>query len=254
MSLPLMKRMKRWRNRLNCDYKADGVGVRNKNTAFLDEARFAAAWRSMLQGDHGPFRKAKWFNGIVPDIRWRAHLNCWAAESALSVDGDFVECGTATGYMAGTICAYLDFARVTKRFYLFDTYTGIPLTEGMTEGEKAYATAKNTTQYFDCFEACGSNFSRYPNVQLVKGLLPASIQTVDIAKIAYLHIDLNNATPEIASAEVLFPKVSAGGMIVLDDYAATGHEHQYTEWNRYARSVGHSILTLPTGQGLIVKR
>lgn len=250
----LRRRLTRWRNRLNCDYKADGFGVRNKNISFLDEPGFARAWQIMLAGEHGPFRKAKWFNGRVPDIRWRAHVNCWAARSALSLNGDFVECGTATGVQAGTICAYLGFETVPKRFYLFDTFGGIPVVEGMTKGEKAYAAEMNASAYFDCYQATSANFARYPNVTLVRGVLPGSIDQVALDAISYLHIDLNNAAAEIATARLLFPRVTPGGWIVLDDYAFSGHEQQYAEWNRFAASVAHPILTLPTGQGLIVKR
>jgi hypothetical protein len=250
----LQRRLTRWHNRLNCDYKADGFGVRNKNISFLDEPRFAEAWKRMLAGDHGPVRKAKWFNGRVPDIRWRAHVNCWAANSVLNLPGDFVECGTATGIQAGTICAYLEFETIAKKFYLFDTFAGIPITPGMSDGEKAYAAEMNSSTYFDCYQATSANFAGYPNVKLVRGMLPGSLAEVTIEQISYLHVDLNNAAAEIGVARQLFPRVTPGGFIVLDDYAFSGHEQQHNEWNRFAASVGHPILTLPTGQGLLVKR
>ena len=40
--------------------------------------------------------------------------------------GDFVECGTNTGIMSLAICKYIDFNNTGKRFFLFDTYCGIP--------------------------------------------------------------------------------------------------------------------------------
>ena len=57
------------RSSLRCDYIADGLGVRNKNVSFLSDERFQQAWNEMLKGEHGRYRKAKWFNGRVPDIR-----------------------------------------------------------------------------------------------------------------------------------------------------------------------------------------
>ena len=75
---------------LQTHYKGDGVGVRGKNLGFMDDEKFASAWDKMVQGDHGDHRSNKWFNGRVPDIRWRAHLNCWAAQTALELEGDFV--------------------------------------------------------------------------------------------------------------------------------------------------------------------
>ncbi len=43
-----------------------------------------------------------------------------------------------------------------------------------------------------------------------------------------------------------------GATIVLDDYAFRGSEEQNAMWNDFARKNGQAILTLPTGQGVIV--
>jgi hypothetical protein len=43
-----------------------------------------------------------------------------------------------------------------------------------------------------------------------------------------------------------------GATIVLDDYAFFGSEDQNAMWDEFARKNGQSILTLPTGQGVIV--
>jgi hypothetical protein len=41
--------------------------------------------------------------------------------------------------------------------------------------------------------------------------------------------------------------------VVLDDYAFRGYERQKAAMDEFARQVGIEILTLPTGQGLIIK-
>ena len=53
--------------------------------------------------------------------------------------------------------------------------------------------------------------------------------------------------------EHFWPKLSTGAMVVLDDYGWTRYEAQKETIDEFARSVGVEALTLPTGQGLLVK-
>jgi hypothetical protein len=64
---------------------------------------------------------------------------------------------------------------------------------------------------------------------------------------------MNIAYPERKAIEHFWPKLSTGALVVLDDYAWRGYEEQMQSMDEFARSVGVQILTLPTGQGLIVK-
>jgi hypothetical protein len=46
----------------------------------------------------------------------------------------------------------------------------------------------------------------------------------------------------------------SGGLILLDDYAYSGFHHQKSAMDLFAKKNGISICSLPTGQGLILKR
>jgi O-methyltransferase len=89
------------------------------------------------------------------------------------------------------------------------------------------------------------------------GLFEASFQTVSprlkIDQIAYISIDLNNAVAEMATIELLWSKMSPGAIVILDDYAFTGYESQYRAWNNFAKSHNLMLLTVPTGQGILIK-
>jgi hypothetical protein len=41
--------------------------------------------------------------------------------------------------------------------------------------------------------------------------------------------------------------------VLLDDYAYVGSEDQYAAMNEFAHSHGVMILTMPSGQGLLIK-
>ena len=230
-------------------YAADGFRTLNKNTDFKDEPRFAAAWTFAEQGNREAWAK----RGRVPDVRWRAHTCCWAASRALKLEGDFVEFGVNAGLLSMTVCRYLDFATVDRTFWLFDTFGGIPEGE-MTSKEERLRKERNSGIYSDVFEIAKRNFAPFPNAVLVRGALPGTLDEVSINRIAYLSVDLNAASFEKASIERVWDRISVGAAIVLDDYAFEGHEEQNKMWDAFAAEHGQVVLTLPTGQGLIVKQ
>ncbi len=55
---------------------------------------------------------------------WRCYVACWAAMHALSLEGDYVECGVNRGGMPRAIMHYIDFNALGKTFWLLDTYCG----------------------------------------------------------------------------------------------------------------------------------
>src|SRR5476649_1558769 len=110
-------KVKKSAKKMCCDYMADYLGTRHKSLKFLESPPFKNAWGIASQiGEIG------WKEG-VPDIRWRTHIAIWAAQNALRIEGDFVECGVHTGLLSLSICEYLKFGSLTDRkFWLFDTW------------------------------------------------------------------------------------------------------------------------------------
>ena len=76
------------------------------------------------------------------DIHWRVYVACWAANWAKSLEGDFVECGVSLGLISRAVVDYVHFNTLQKKFYLFDTYAGIP--DGvLNDKEKALGAGIN---------------------------------------------------------------------------------------------------------------
>jgi len=186
-------------------------------------------------------------------IEWRVHVGCWAASLARHIPGDFVECGVNTGILARAIIHYIDFDKMTdRRFHLVDTFEGPPPGQySKTELERGFE--KHGAFYTDVFETVRKTFAPFPNVVLVRGPVPQVLPQIAADKIAYLSIDMNAAAPEIAAARHLWDRLSPGGVILLDDYAYAMHGVQLLAFNQFAEERGIKILSLPTGQGLIIK-
>jgi O-methyltransferase len=224
----------------------DGITVIGRNRAFLEEPAFAAAWEEVAKlGIEG------WPQG-TPDIRWRAHVAVWCARQALMQPGAFVECGVHVGLLSMMICRMLDFAQLDRRFYLFDTFRGIPI-DGVMAEERERISSANTHYYKDMLAVASRNFAAYPNVELMPGILPASLEALPDGRIAYLSVDLNNVQAERGVIEALWDRIVPGGVILIDDYDWSGCEAQRDMWDVFMSSRGHAILCLPTGQGVVLR-
>jgi O-methyltransferase len=226
-------------------YSGDGLSVEGRILDALHSERFDAAYTAGMQTPHN-------IGGGNLRLHWRVYTCLWAAEQARTLEGDFVECGVNSGIMSRAICEYLDFARLPKRFFLFDTFQGIPEEQASPE-EREHARSKNARIYRECYAETKQTFSAFPNVILVRGKVPETLTSVAIDKVAYLSIDMNLVLPEIAALEFFWDRLVPGGIVVLDDYAFEGHRQQHDAINAFAARRGVPVYTSPTGQGLIVR-
>jgi len=188
------------------------------------------------------------FTAQEKSLELRLNILTWAAEHALHVEGDFVECGVWKGFCSAVITDYLDFKQITKTYYLYDTFEGIP---------EEYDTEKHNSPLLSepgLYENVIERFRKHPNVRVIKGIVPQSFEQAVPEKVAFLHLDMNSSKSEIEALEGLFEKVSSGGIVVFDDYGWTGYSAQQLAEDEFMRKRGHRILELPTGQGLLIKR
>mgnify|MGYP001163383609 CR=1 FL=1 len=184
-------------------------------------------------------------------VHWRVHVACWLAERASHLEGDLIECGVNRGGTARAIVAYLGDRLKEKQFYLLDTYEGIP--ESILSKQESRHQAVFKKVYTECLREVMNTFSPFPEVVIVKGLVPNTFGMVNSNKFCFVHIDMNNAQSEIAAAEYLWPRLVTGGFMLLDDYGWQINIDQRTAFNQFAQERGLTVLALPTGQGLLMK-
>lgn len=96
-------------------------------------------------------------------------------------------------------------------------------------------------------------FSEFPNVTVTQGRVPDILADVAPQKIAFMHLDLNNAGAEIGALEVLFDRMVPGAVMVLDDYGWQAYRAQKLAEAPWLEKRGYRVLELPTGQGLVIK-
>ncbi len=188
--------------------------------------------------------------GNVSHLMWRLHTACWAAHSCLELEGAFVECGVQDGTFSTMIIEYLSL-KGGKDFFLFDSFAGIP-ERYLDQGNNKDI---NHNEYMDHgqYEKLSDRFSSYENVHLVRGNLPEVLSGQCPEKISFLHMDLSNYESERDVLEILIDKIVPGGIVLFQGYEFIG----YRIWNiandDFIKNNNIKILSLPTGQGLIVK-
>jgi O-methyltransferase len=219
-------------------YNQDGLATIH-NCDFIHDARFAKAYaKGKSTGSWGPV-----------DLQWRAFVACWAADKARHLEGDFVECGVNRGGLARTVIEYVDFPTLDKKFYLLDTFCGL-VERYVSEAEKERGITPGG--YEECYDAVKETFAGF-NVELIRGTVPDTLPQVTTEKVCYLSIDMNCALPELAAAEFFWDKLVSGAVMLLDDYGWDLHTEQHEVFDQFAARKDVLVLSLPTGQGLIVK-
>jgi SAM-dependent methyltransferase len=145
-----------------------------------------------------------------------------------------------------------------RRFYLIDTFSGPVLGQYSPEEtqKQRLALAQRALEsgaYVTDLDRIRANFAEWPNAIVVPGTVPEILEHVDFRAVAFLHIDMNCALPEQRALEFFWDRLSPGGVILFDDYMYYGHNCQREALDATARTRGAEVLSLPTGQGLIIR-
>jgi hypothetical protein len=229
-------------------YSQDGVFTIH-NDHFRREPEFRRAYA----------RGVKASAGFDPQFEWRVHTALWAGRAALGAEGDFVECGVNAGFMSSAIMESLDWNSVGRKFFLIDTFVG-PVLSQYSQEEVATdrrGIAERTIAeggYVTDLDRIRANFAEWPSAIVTPGAVPEILQKTSFDKVAFLHIDMNCARPEQAALEFFWDKLSPGAIVLFDDFAYTGYEEQQKTLAAVAAARGHVILSVPTGQGILIKK
>ncbi len=219
-------------------FVSEGLATWNKILPFFHDPRF-----STLVTRHAHLLP-------IPNWHWNLQTIAWAARQAGHVPGDFMELGVFRGHTTLFAADYLGFADWPKTWWLYDTFEGIP-EDQLDKGWEGPNKVTYGGTY--SFEEVRDRFEPFPNIRVVQGRVPEILTEQAPEQIAFLHMDLNNATAEIAALDALFDRISPGGVIVFDDYCWQASRIQHEAEKAWFAARGLQILPLPTGQGVFVK-
>ena len=137
--------------------------------------------------------------------------------------GDFIETGVWRGGSCIFMSAILRAYGITDRsVYVCDSFEGLPPPK-----EHEYPADRGDTHHTAPFLAVGleqvqTNFEGYDlltdQVKFVKGWFSDTLPTLEVEKLALLRLDGDMYESTIVALENLYPKLSVGGYVIVDDY------------------------------------
>jgi hypothetical protein len=213
-------------------YTGDQLVTYHRNLSFLEDEPFMASFNKHATTD------------IEQAILWRMSIVLWGARNGLKLEGDFVECACYKGTTVRILCDVLGFAGLDKRYYLYDLFDHDPAMSHHSMPEHSQ----------QLFQSVKDRFTDAPNVIVTQGRVPHVLSEVAPEKIAFMHLDLNNAEAEVGALDVLFERMVPGAVLVLDDYGWLGYRAQKLAEDPWFAARGYFVVELPTGQGMVIKQ
>lgn len=207
---------------------SDALIVWHRNLGFLDDRAFLEAWNKHATAQHE--------RGII----WRTAVLVWAARQARRREGGFVECGCYAGTSMRIVMDVVDLS--DREVFLYDLF----------EHDPSMAHHAMPEHGPDLFGRVTARFAAEPNVSVIRGFVPDSFAQGVPDKIAFAHIDMNNAPAEIAALEALESRLVPGAVILLDDFGQLYYSAQHLAEREWFARRGVHVLEIPTGQGLVI--
>jgi len=141
--------------------------------------------------------------------------------------------------LSKTICEFTEFEKQDRNFYLVDSWGPMP------------GSHKNFKE--DIFEQVKERFSKYPNVKLIRGIVPNILEQIPKNPIALLLIDLNSFEPELAALNFFYDRLEPGAIIYFDDYG-WNYPKLREAVNGFFSDKPESLLHFPSGNSIVIKK
>jgi len=148
------------------------------------------------------------------------------AESVLQdgVPGDFIETGVWRGGTVILMRAILKAYGVTDRkVWVADSFEGLPAPDPKYPADKGFTLHKERFLAVS-LEQVKANFDKYglldSQVEFLKGWFAATLPKAPIGKLAVLRLDGDLYGSTMDALKALYPKLSPGGYVIVDDYGA----------------------------------
>lgn len=144
-------------------------------------------------------------------------------DEALPLDGDIIECGVFRGASVRLLAEAAHRAAPGKTIYACDSYEGFP--EGNVTA-KDTTLFRSTSRLSEKFRVAGDVprlLDRYFSAfgfrgQVVKGYFENTLPTLKPYRYCFIHLDCDTYSSHRQCLDLLYDKLSPGGILALDDY------------------------------------
>ena len=150
---------------------------------------------------------------------------CVDSVLADGVAGDFIETGVWRGgvtiLMRGMLEAWGD---TERRVWVADSFQGLPAPDAEAFPQDVGHDMSGVPTLAVSADQVRTNFDRYglldDQVQFLEGWFRDTLATAPIEQLAVLRLDGDMYESTMDALEALYPKLSVGGYVIVDDYGA----------------------------------
>lgn len=183
------------------------------------------------------------------------------------IPGDFIECGVAAGSQVAAMALACQQFNVSKQIHLFDSFEGIPLASSNDTDQPGIGEIKHNTNVADLNELLVTTGVSACSVERVKNHMQAwgidakrliyhkgwfqhtlPLDALSIKRISFLRLDGDLYESTKVCLEYLYPKMSKGGYVVIDDFALDGCRKAVLEYIA-ANDLNIEIIEIVGGLG-----
>jgi O-methyltransferase len=212
---------------------------------------FRGAWGS-YRPFFQPWREDAAFQDCVRRARGRTLYSeetlfqVWQyARACARVDGEFWECGVYRGASSLLLAEARRGAGLSQSLRLFDTFTGIP-EQGEHDKYRVGALGDTSLAGVKAFLEGQDGVCFHP------GLIPGVFAGLEDRRIAFALVDVDQEASTLACLEFIYPRLSRGGMIMIDDYGRPGTYGCRLAVDGFRARTDATLVVLNTGQGLLM--
>lgn len=141
-----------------------------------------------------------------------------AIEATRDIEGDYVEIGVYKGSSAYVALSYMEQAKIVRKAYLFDTFSGFDYAEAQTSADRGWFLSHGGTIYETASVRLRGFHVPY---ELIKSNIITDELPKSIKKIAVCNIDVDMYEAILSALYKIAPLISEGGIIILEDQGHT---------------------------------
>jgi hypothetical protein len=160
------------------------------------------------------------YETTIGRLRFNSLRACMEEVENNQIPGDFIETGVQRGvvtiFMRGFLAAY---GNKERQVWVADSFAGFPPSTRLDEQGISNAIFPDLVVPL---ETVMNNFKKFnlldDRVHFIKGFFCDTLSKAPIEKLAILRLDGDLYSSTMDCLEALYPKLSIGGYIIIDDY------------------------------------
>jgi O-methyltransferase len=217
--------------------KRGGFNVYRPHLAWQDDAEFLGVQKAWGKVPGAPNDRRFFLFDLARRLR--------------DVPGETADIGVRFG--ASTFYLLSGLNQPGRPHHVFDSFEGLsePTPEDAANGEaKRWAKGKLAVDE----QVTRKNLEMFPNVSYYKGWIPERYNEVADRRFAFVHIDVDLYQPTKDSLDFFYERMNPGGAILCDDYGFSTCPGVRKAMDDFFAERPETLLNIPSGHSLIIKR